>query len=175
MPSNANDKSERAWGYHLNRAKHSQSFLPIPEWARSYKRDWTDRGLVVWDEKTKSVTHLRAFYALDLQIQMAENEFWKNDGIIVGDRAYEIIMESDEHQKTKKSDDMQENKPNGRWVLTNQIKLSPAQAQELFTFLQSHYNQIQEMADEDVKEVKRIRGQVYSLISRWGEKDEQGT
>ncbi|HEY5039689.1 MAG TPA: hypothetical protein VIJ93_11505, partial [bacterium] len=167
MHSNANDKSEHIWGYHINRAKYPQSSPSIPEWARSHKSDWVDRGLVIWDEATKSVTHLRASYILDLQIQMAENDVWKNDGIIVGDRAYEIIIESNERQKTKKSDDTQENKPNGRLALINQIKLSPSQAQELFAFLQSHRNQIQKMADEDDKEIKRILGQVYSLILSW--------
>jgi hypothetical protein len=169
----SNENSKRDWGYHINRSKYSQTCPPIPVWAKSRMHDWSDRGLVIWDEGLRSVTHLRASYAAELLTMMNKNQSWRNDGIIVGDRAYEMIVESSKSQITKKAANERKDKPLGKWVLTDKIELSPVRAQEMFTYLTSHEEILHGLVADEEKDVKRVLADAYGFLLRLAETKKQ--
>jgi hypothetical protein len=164
MSSNVNENPENNWGYHLNRTKYSQSYPPVPEWANSFQeKNWTNEGLVLWDARIYCITHLRPTYAYGLLIRMKEKSFWKTEGIIVGSPTYEITLEV-EKQRKKKDPKADQEKPKGKWVLSDQIKLAPNQAQELFDFLLAEENTLQELALVEKKEAREALAGAYEIL-----------
>lgn len=56
---------------------------------------------------------------------------------------------------SKKSEEIREEKPSGKWVLTHQISLLLLEAQDLYNFLASHEDELQQIAsaeEEDRRE-----------------------
>lgn len=165
MSSNVNENPENNWGYHLNGTQYSQSYPTVPEWANPFQQEnWTDRGLVLWDASVPGVTHLRPTYAYGLLIQMKENSFWKTEGIVVGSPTYQITLEVEKQRRQKNDPKVDQEKPKGKWVLNDQIKLTPHQAQALFDFLLLWENTLQELALIEKKEAREALASAYEIL-----------
>jgi hypothetical protein len=151
------------WGIHLNQSKFSNA-RNYPSWAKPIQREsWNSRGIIIWDKKTEKVTKLWAYQGIQLLRVFRETIEWKENGVVVGEPAVEILLDSG-RKKKKEQSQPQEN----RWVLTNQIQLSGNQSQEFFLFLEKNEELLQKMEIEDDNERSRILGEVYSYILSWG-------
>lgn len=55
---------------------------------------------------------------------------WKTEGIVIDTPAYEFPFQINRKKRKKNEEDKPEEEPNGKWILPNQIPLSPLQAEE---------------------------------------------
>lgn len=127
-----------------------------PEWANPYQREkWEKKGLLLWDEETQQVTNLNGQQALDILDQFRHASDWWEEGCIVGEPAWSIPLNNNEHK--------------GEPVLTNTINLNPQQTQAFFDFLVLEEDRLQQMKATEEKERARILRQVYSILIEMAE------
>jgi hypothetical protein len=68
-------------------------------------------------------------------------------------------------KKRKKNEEEEpEEKPNGKWILANQIPLSPLQAEEFLNFLARNEDSLQRVALAEEGDRKRRLSQVYEIL-----------
>lgn len=153
-----------AWGIHLNCYGYMKQ-TPCPGWVNSSQREqWDERGVIVWDAPSHTVTRLRASQALSILEELRNTEEWKEHGIIVGEPVQRLMLPNPE----KKSEVMEkEQEQKGEWVLTNQIPLSNLQTQELFAFFVGNEETLKDFAKIDKENEGRLLAQVYEYILSW--------
>jgi hypothetical protein len=95
---------------------------------------------------------------------MKEKSFWKTEGVIVGSPIYEITLEVETQRTKKKDPKADQDKPKGKWILSDQIKLTPDQTQELFDFLLAQENKLQELALIEKKEARELLADAYEIL-----------
>ncbi|HBG75188.1 MAG: hypothetical protein A2X25_12940 [Chloroflexi bacterium GWB2_49_20] len=157
------------WGFYINPSEYSQSFPSIPDWANpSQVQDWKMRGLIIWDSNIKIVTHLFAVYAIKIMMKMKAEGNWKTEGIVIGTPAYEFSIQLKRKKRKKNEEEEPEEKPNGKWILANQIPLSPLQAEEFLNFLARNEDSLQRVALAEEEDRKRRLSQVYEILFRDG-------
>jgi hypothetical protein len=158
------------WGIHINRAGYARSFPPAPpDWLNpAQKQDWSARGLVIWDARIKRVTHLYAVYALQILQEMNAKNDWKTDGITVGVPAYEISFEIRRGRRKKEAAEPLPEKSNGKWILADQIGLSPLEAQDLYRFLNSYEAKLQQIALVENEDQQKRLAQICEILFKDG-------
>ena len=157
------------WGAHINPSEYSQSFPNIPDWANPAQvQDWKMRGLILWDSNIKTVTHLFAVYAIKIMMKMKAEGNWKTEGIIIGTPAYEFSIQLKRKKRKKNEEEEPEEKPNGKWILANQIPLSPLHADEFLNFLARNEDNLQRIALTEEEDRRRRLSQVYEILFRDG-------
>ncbi|MCG3159189.1 MAG: hypothetical protein JMDDDDMK_00175 [Acidobacteria bacterium] len=157
------------WGVHINSSEYSQSFPSIPDWANPAQvQDWKMRGLIIWDSNIKTVTHLFAVYAIKIMMKMKAEGNWKTEGIIIGTPAYEFSIQLKRKKRKKNEEEEPEEKPNGKWILANQIPLSPLHADEFLNFLARNEDNLQRIALTEEEDRRRRLSQVYEILFRDG-------
>lgn len=95
---------------------------------------------------------------------MKEKSFWKTEGMVVGSPTYQITLEVEKHRRQKQDPKADQEKPKGKWVLNDQINLTPNQAQELFDFLLVGENRLQELALVEEKEAREALAGAYEIL-----------
>ena len=131
--------------------------LEIPAWATRFQRGTFDEiGLILWNHKTKTVTHLSGTYLLGLYEEMKTEDCWRQTGVMVGKPA------------TRLSIDHPDEPP--RPSLVDPIQLNPQQAQEIFLLMESKLEVIQQLAAAEEKAMRKVLGEVYRLILSWRDK-----
>ena len=73
----------------------------------------------------------------------------------------------EEDRRARRSTENHRNQSKEGRLNRSEMYLSPIHAQELFSFLESHHEEILRMADERSKEAKKMLGRVYALILSW--------
>jgi len=152
--------SRDLWGAHINPTKYAEFSPEYPDWLNPLqKQDWRDRGLVIWDATTQVVTHLYANYALRILETMKDTDTWKTDGYVIGSPAYRmsILDTTDECLEIEESE-------KNSWVLTDQIKLSPKQADELLKFLTDEEDALILTASDENKDVREAYAMIVNLL-----------
>lgn len=162
----ADDKvSFENWGFHINPSEYSRSIPSDPEWVNPVQeQDWKMRGLIVWDSNIKCVTHLFAVYAIKIMTKMKAEGNWKTEGIVIGTPAYEFSIQLKRKKRKKNEEDEPEEEPNGKWILTNQIPLSPLQAEEFYNFLIKNEDSLNRIVQAEEEDRKRRLSQVYEIL-----------
>ncbi len=162
----ADDKvSFENWGFHINPSEYSQSIPSDPDWVNpAQEQDWKMRGLIVWDSNIKCVTHLFAVYAIKIMKKMKAEGNWKTEGIVIGTPAYEFSIQLKRKKRKKNEEDEPEEEPNGKWILTNQIPLSPLQAEEIYNFLIKNEDSLNRIALAEEEDRKRRLSQAYEIL-----------
>jgi len=164
------------WGFHLNQTLYSSSCPAYPKWASSWEQqNWNKLGVVVWDARINRVTYLHGSQAVSILEQLRQSESWKEQGVLVGEVAYQITIPSTRKSKRKTEDQLEE-KPSHEdgWCLTHTIQLMPDQAQEFVSFLAQHETNLEKVIQAETAERRRILGQAYSLILSWRDEREKG-
>jgi len=157
------------WGAHINSSEYSQSFPSIPDWADPAQvQDWKMRGLIVWDSNVKCVTHLFEVYAIKIIMKMKAEELWRTEGIIIGTPAYEFSIQL---KRKKDKEDESDEKPDGKWILANQISLSLLQAGEFYNFLLENEDSLQQIALAEEEDRRKRLSQVLEILMK-AEEDE---
>ena len=154
------------WGAHINPTKYEKFFPEYPDWLNPLQgQEWRNRGLVLWDATTQVVTHLYANYALRILETMKDTDTWKTDGYVIGSPAYRMSI-------SDTTDECLENKGHEKdgWVLINQIKLSPKQAEELFDFLTAEEETLILIASDEDRDVHEACTMVVEFLFERGRK-----
>ena len=166
-----------SWDFHLNATIYSLSCPPCPKWANSWEQqNWHKLGVVVWDARVNRISHLHGSQAVHILEQSRYFEAWRNEGLLVGEVAYFIMIPSHKKSKSRTVDQL-EPKPSQEedgWCLTNTIQLAPSQAQQFVAFLEQYEASLEKVVQAEAAERRRILGQVYSLILSWRDKREKG-
>lgn len=92
------------WGIHFNSGRYINSPPNRPEWLNPLqKKEWQNRGVVVWDAVYRVVTHRYARYILKILDHMQETDTWKTSFFIVGSSTYQISIPNSRRKKTTRS------------------------------------------------------------------------
>ena len=154
------------WGIHLNRDKGS-THSPCPKWVKpGEKSEWSERGVVIWDEAAGQVTCLSPHQALDVLDDLRETPSWKSAPFCLSWNSYAFPY-SEEDRKAWRSSKNQRNEFCRNELGFGDMRLLPDQTQKLFLFLESREDEIQKLAQEHAMEVRKLLGQVYRLILSW--------
>jgi hypothetical protein len=121
-------------------------------------------GPIIWDSNIKIVTHLFAVYVIKIMMKMKAEGNWKTEGIVIGMPAYEFSIQLKRKKRKKNEEEEPEEKPNGKWILANQIPLSPLQAEEFLNFLARNEDSLQRVALAEEGDRKRRLSQVYEIL-----------
>ena len=152
---------ELAWGMHINECSDAKLRL-APTWLQSIqKEDWYKRGVVIWNRKINRVTRLWAFQALQILDQLQNTDDWKEDGIVVGELAYQIIIPL---EKSEDENDQGAENEESNWVLTNEIYLSNGRTLELAQFLNQNKRTLEKMVELDNSQAREVRAGLYEYI-----------
>jgi hypothetical protein len=160
------------WGIHLI-LKENSPYPLYPEWAN--KKDthsWKSSGVVVWDRVAHRILCLSPHQALDVLDDLRESSTWKSDGILLSWNSYSLPF-SEDARKRRQSQENRRNLYTDGKLREWEVHFNPTQAQGLFDFLESHHEEIREMADRRSREAKVTLGQVYSLILSWTRESKQ--
>ncbi len=147
--------NQNTWGVHFNFEEHFTSPTTSPAWLTPLQqRDWTCRGIVVWEASTRVVAHLYAGYALEILQQMRVTETWRSNNFVIGSPTYTLSSE----------------RVDGNVTLENQIELSPGQAKDFFDFLNIHKKLLEHVATRDEEAAEAALRDVFRLIAAYGRK-----
>jgi hypothetical protein len=129
-----------------------------PDWIESDQwHSWFRRGLVVWDESTKSIGTLLAGEAIDLLAQLQGDNAWKKGGIPIIER-HENVLLLDEAARRKRGSKKKppESEPPAEATPTKpkfyekeHLRLTGPAAREFVKYLKANVGQLQQMADEE--------------------------
>ncbi len=146
---------------HINEWTNAKQSL-TPAWLRSIqKEDWYKKGVVIWNRKINRVTRLWAFQALQILEELQNTDDWKEDGIVVGELAYQIIIPLENSEN--KNDQGAENEESN-WVLTNEIYLSYARALALAQFLSQNKRTLEKMVELEKGQAREVQVGLYEYI-----------
>ena len=174
MVDNQNYHDKVIWGIHINRDKDI-GYPSCPKWVRpGEKSQWTNRGIIIWDETACRVLCLSPQQALDILDDLRESPSGKSEPLILSWNSYTLPF-SEEDRKNWRSTKNRRIRFGEAGSKPRDMCLSPAQAQELLLFLDSHYDELRELADEHANEVRKVLGGVYSLILGWRREKRQRT
>lgn len=70
---------------------------------------------------------------------------------------------------SKKSEEIREEKPSGKWVLTHQISLLLLEAQDLYNFLASHEDELQQIASAEEEDRRERLSKVYEILLKYSQ------
>jgi hypothetical protein len=138
------------------RGRHSRRSLPAgcPTWANPRQREkWGERGVVLWDTASQTITRLWAAQALEaLQIMRTSHDSEKQ-GLTVGEPAISVSLKE----------------PNAKpqHVLTDQMVLSPDRARLFREWLVTQESVLTTMAQADEEHEARVFSQLYDMILSW--------
>ncbi|MEW6403474.1 MAG: hypothetical protein AB1649_16885 [Chloroflexota bacterium] len=160
------DNKEKTWGVHIN-SMDGSSHPKCPNWADLHaKSEWVKSGIVVWSKADSRIICLWPHQALDVFDDLRESSSWKNEGLLLSWDSYSLPF-SEESRRARRSTENRRNQSKTGKLNRSEMYLSPVHAQELFSFLESHHEEILKMADEQSKEAKKMLGRVYALILSW--------
>jgi hypothetical protein len=126
-----------------------------PSWATSAQRkEWRERGLIVWDDNIQQVARMRATHALQLLEYLRTNDEWKSQGITMGEPATRLTLEDPDRDPEV--------------VLTNPIELNTIQSQDLFDYLENNEARLRELVEIEEKEGRTALAKVYGYIIERG-------
>ena len=167
MIGSQSDQEMLTFGIHLNLEKGGSRF-PFPGWISPADKDeWINRGVIVWDREAQRIVCLSSHQALDVLDDLKESSSWKSEPFSLSWDSYSIPFSEDDRKEWRLS----KNRRNlsGEYTLRGRkiFLLTPSQTLELATFLDSHMDQLLEMADEDTMNVRKFLGRVYRLILSW--------
>jgi hypothetical protein len=154
------EAEEKTWGIHLNETRFSQVYQ-CPEWAKPLeKENWQFRGVVVWDKTIPRITRLWAGQSLHLLKMFQSTDEWKTLGVDVGIPAMQIYL--DNPRKKKKAEEEQH--PENKWVLSDEIHLSPDRTQLLYEFISNHEKILIQIDKDDEREKGKALESAYRLL-----------
>jgi hypothetical protein len=144
------DSQNKEWGLQLNTGAWTRD-KNWPDWTTRYQREkWREKGLILWDSETKTVTHLKGRHALALLAHFREHHDWEQEGCAVGEPAWLLSLD-------KPGD-------KGEPTLSNQIALDPQQTAALLVLLEKEERALEKMAEEEKEEESRALSKVYNLL-----------
>lgn len=150
------NQDEAEWGMRLNHRAWSAA-KDWPAWTNPRQREkWREKGLIVWDEATQTVTRLRGRHALAILPQLRRNPQWKQHGCIVGEPAWQLSLDDPDDK--------------GEPVLADQIALGPEQTAALLDLLMEKEGVLKQMADEEEAEESRVLAEVCDILIRIAER-----
>lgn len=158
----AHHQDDRTWGMHVNSYLHAQSGgLRCPSWANpAQRRQWKERGVIVWDQPSQTVTHLWANQALSLLASLQEDQAWETHGITFGEPVTRLYIG--------------EPKRPPQPGLIHEITLDAAQTRELLSQLHQYESILRQMAEADEQERRRRLAAAYAILLDIYEEKEGG-
>jgi hypothetical protein len=134
----------KKWGMHLNENRIT-NVNGIPSWTTTFQiAEWKSRGLVIWDESSKTVSNLQPAYAYRLLVNFRKSKKWKIKGIMVGQEGVEIQCKI-----PRRRNEVSSSSHRSRAVIINSIKLDGNRSQKLFEFLETNEGRIKYLCHED--------------------------
>jgi hypothetical protein len=174
MIDNQFENDKVIWGIRINHEKDIE-YSSCPKWVRSgEKREWTNRGVIIWNETACWVVCLSPQQALDILDDLRESPSWKSEPFSLSWNSYTLPFSEEDRKKWRSFKNRRIRSGEGRLGPRDKF-LSPAQTQELLLFLESHYNEVRQLAEEHTKEVKKVLARVYMLILSWRREKKQQT
>jgi hypothetical protein len=147
-----------------------------PEWILPTDKDeWINRGVIIWDSEAKRVISLSPHQALDVLDDLRESTSWKSEPFILSWDSYSFPFSEDHRKELRLSTNRRNILDESNLQAGKTSYLVPNQTLELNTFLELHFNQLREMADEDSKNVRKLLGKAYRLILSWPRENQQSS
>ena len=138
-----------------------------PGWADLHaKSEWVKSGIIIWSKADSRIICLWPHQALDVLDDLRESSSWRNEGLLLSWNSYSLPF-SEENRRARRFTENCRNQSKTGKLNRSEMYLSPVQAQELFSFLESHHEEISKMADKQSKEAKKMDACVYTLILSW--------
>ena len=139
-----------SWGARINTCMRNDA-KDRPSWVKPVDRHrWVKRGLVVWQQETQHIIRLSAARALRFLDELRCDDAWTEQGIVVAEPVTRIRLKEPE--------------PKPEQVLWNPIHLSPSQTTAVHRLLERNEGKLNEMREQEEKEVSEAWGRVFRLI-----------
>ena len=166
--------ADKTGGVKLNSTLYSTSHV-CPAWAKGWDRDdWSDRGVVVWDEGTQRLQRLWASEALKLLGALRADEAWKTAGIPIMRQSTWLPLDEKprgKHTRKKRGETQplpETPKREPKIVVEERFRLTPCASVELYEFLSAHELTLKDIAEEDERETARKLANVYEMLLKAG-------